>query len=158
MIFFSTINFSYQYLPEGKAYLEPSRTSTIELFHEFFFLCKIQKKTPVSESLFNKVTGLYLATSVKERTPTQVFSDQFYEIHKTPFLTEHLQATAFAEKYFTNKIVKNPLRKEKKWKQLVRKTTTHAKQKLNHYLHQLFISFYYLKISLFLFSLLPMIY
>ena len=90
-------------------------------------MCKIQKKTPVSESLFNKVTGLYLATSVKERTPTLVFSDQFCEIHKTPFLTEHLQATAFAEKYFTNKIVKNPLRKEKKWKQLVRKTTTHAK-------------------------------
>ena len=25
-IFFSTINFSYQYLPEAKAYLEPSRT------------------------------------------------------------------------------------------------------------------------------------
>ena len=30
-------------------------------------------------------------------------------------------------------MVKNPLRKEKKWKQLTRKTTTHAEQKLNHY-------------------------
>ena len=56
------------------------------------------------------------------------------------------------EKYFTNKIVKNPLRKEKKWKQLVRKTTTRAK--LNHYLHQVFIS--YSTISL-IFSQLPMI-
>ena len=27
--FFSTINFSYQYLQEAKAYLEPSRTSTL---------------------------------------------------------------------------------------------------------------------------------
>ena len=32
------------------------------------------------------------------------------------------------------------------------------KQKLNDYLHQVFLSFYYSKISLFLFSLLPMIY
>ena len=33
--FFSTINFSYQYLPEAKTYLEPSRTSTIQRFHDF---------------------------------------------------------------------------------------------------------------------------
>ena len=32
------------------------------------------------------------------------------------------------------------------------------KQKLNDYLHQVFLSFYCSKISLFLFSLLPMIY
>ena len=44
------------------------------------------------------------------------------------------------------------MRKEKKWKQLVRKTTTHAKQTLNHYLRQVFISFYYSKKNLFLFS------
>ena len=47
-------------------------------------------KTPVPESLFNKVTGLYPATSMKETTPTQVLSDEFCEILKT----EHLQATA----------------------------------------------------------------
>ena len=41
MIFFSTINFSYQYLPEAKAYLEPSQTSTMELFHENFFFAKL---------------------------------------------------------------------------------------------------------------------
>ena len=60
------------------------------------------------------------------------------------------------EKYFTNKIVMNPLRKETKRKQLVRKTTTHAEQNLNQYLHQVFISFYYSKIYFSLF--LPMIY
>ena len=42
------------------------------------------------ESLFNKVVGLYPTTSMKERTPTQVISDEFCEILKT----EHLQATA----------------------------------------------------------------
>ena len=61
-------------------------------------------------------------------------------------------------KKIKNTIEKKPLRKEKKWKQLVRKTTTHAEKKLNHYLHQVFISFYYSKVSLFLFPLLPMIY
>ena len=60
----------------------------------------------------------------------------------------------FTKKYFTDKTVKNSLRIKKKWKQLVRKTKTHAKQKLNHYLHQHFISFYYWQISLFFFSLL----
>ena len=44
----------------------------------------------MSESLFNKVAGLYTATSVKEITPTQVFCDEFCKILKT----ELLQATA----------------------------------------------------------------
>ena len=42
------------------------------------------------ESLFNKVAGLYPAISLKDMTPTQVFSDEFFEILKT----EHLQASA----------------------------------------------------------------
>ena len=80
------INFSYQYPLETKAYLEPSRTSAMELFREFFF-SKIHKKTPVPESLFNKVIGCYPETSLKERrTPIQVFSDEFGEIFKTPVL------------------------------------------------------------------------
>ena len=64
---FSTINFSYQYLPEAKAYLEPSRTSTMEFFRDFFFFCKIQKTTPVPESLFNKVTDRSLSSEVATR-------------------------------------------------------------------------------------------
>ena len=103
------------------------------------------------ESRFNKVTGLYSVTSLKEMTPTQVFSGEFCEILKNPFFAEHLQATTsvWQKKYFINKIVKNPLRKKRnKWKQLVRKTTTQTKQKLNHYLHQVFISFYYSRMSL----------
>ena len=39
------------------------------------------------------------------------------------------------EKYSSNKIVKNTLRKETNWKHLVRKTMTHTKQKLNLHLH-----------------------
>ena len=49
----------------------------------FFFFCKNHKKTPVPESLFNEVIGLYPATILKERTPAQVFSDEFCEIVKT---------------------------------------------------------------------------
>ena len=86
------------------------------------------------------------------------FSDEFARCLRHLF-TEHLQATASVlwKKYFINKIVKKSLRR-KKWKQLVRKTKTRAKQKLIHCLHQVSISFYYSKISLFLLSLLPMIY
>ena len=68
-------------------------------------------KTPVPESLFNKVIGVYPATSVKERTPIMGFFDEFCEILKTSFF----QATAsiLRKKYYTNKIVKKSLRKEK---------------------------------------------
>ena len=62
----------------------------MELFRDFFCCCKIHKKTPVPESLFNKFAGLYPATSLKEKTPTKGFFDEFCEILKT----EHLQATA----------------------------------------------------------------
>ena len=43
-------------------------------------------KTPVPESLFNKVTDLYLTTFLKEKTPIQLFSDEFCERYKTSFL------------------------------------------------------------------------
>ena len=43
---FLTINFSYQYLPEAKTCLKPSRTSTMELFREkYFFLQNSLEKT-----------------------------------------------------------------------------------------------------------------
>ena len=84
--FFSTINFSYQYLPETKAYLEPSRTFYNGAFSRNIFFSRIHKKTPVLESNFNKVTGVYPATSLKKRTPTQVFSGEFCEILNTPLL------------------------------------------------------------------------
>ena len=84
----------------------------MELFHEFFF-SKIHKKTPVPESLFNKVIGCYPETSLKERrTPIQVFSDEFGEIFKTPVLWKTSRwLLLFYEKIFNHS--KNSLRKEK---------------------------------------------
>ena len=88
-------------------------------------------------SFFSPSGGLllYPATSLKERTPA---------------LKRHLfcrippgNCYYSTEKYFTNKIVKDTPRKEKL---LMWKTATHAKQKLNYYLHQVFLSFYYSKI------------
>ena len=99
---------------------------------------KVHTKTPVPESLFNEVAGLDPATSLKEKTPIEVFSDEFCKMLKT---TPPSYCFCSTEKYFTNKILKNFLRKEK-----------------NGNLYQSFISFSYSKISLFLFSLLPMIY
>ena len=85
----------------------------MEFYGEIFF-CKIHKKTPVLESRFNKVTGLYPANSLKERTPNRVFSDEFCELLKTTFLqnTSRRLLLFYGKKYFINKIVKNSLRKE----------------------------------------------
>ena len=120
-------------------------------------MCKTHKKTPVLNSHFNKITGLYPAVSLRERTPIQVFSGEFCKILKTPFL-QNTSRRLLLFYYFISKIVKDPLRKGKKIETACKQTTTQAKLKLNHYLHQVFIFFYYSKMSLFLFSLLPMIY
>ena len=84
--FFSTINFPYQYLLEAKANLEPSQIFYNGAFSRNIFFCKIHSKAPVLEPHFNKVAGLYPEISLKERTPTQVFSSEFCQILKTPFL------------------------------------------------------------------------
>ena len=55
----------------------------------------------------------------------------------------HLQATASVLR--KNILPIELSEKIKKWKQLVRKTKTHAKPELNHYLHEVFISFYHQK-------------
>ena len=114
------------------------------------------------ESHFNKVTGLYSATSLKERTPTQVFSGEFCKVNKTPILqnTSKRVLLFYGKKYFINEIVKNPLKKRGRmgeWKQLVRKTTIQAKKTSSLSASSLHIV-YYSKMSLFLFSLIPMIY
>ena len=74
----------------------------MELFSEnLFFFPKFHKKTPVPESLFNKVIAFYTATSLKERTPIQVLSDKFCEILKTPFLQKtSRRLILFYEKIF----------------------------------------------------------
>ena len=69
-----------------EACLEPSRTFYNGAFSRNIFFWKIYKKTPVLESHFNKATGVYPPTSLKEGTPTQVFSSEFCEILKTPYL------------------------------------------------------------------------
>ena len=108
------------------------------------------------------MTGLYSATSLKERTPTQVFSGEFCKVNKTPILqnTSKRVLLFYGKKYFINEIVKNPLKKRGRmgeWKQLVRKTTIQAKKTSSLSASSLHIV-YYSKMSLFLFSLIPMIY
>ena len=87
-----TINFSYQYLPEAKAYLEPNRISTMELFRVFFFSKFTRKFTPVPESLFNKVTDRSLSSEIvaRKRSEKKVFLK--YE--------ENLQENTYAEELF----------------------------------------------------------
>ena len=86
--FFSTISFSTNTCQRLRCIQNPVENSTMELekYCEIYFFLQNSQETPVLESHFNKVTGLYPATSLKERTPTQVFSDEFCEILKAPFL------------------------------------------------------------------------
>ena len=81
---------------------------------------QISQEKSLPEPLLNEVVGLYSATLLKEKTPVQMFSDKLvtYLFYST-------------KKYFTGKIVKNPLKKD--WKQLVRKRTVHPEKKLKHY-------------------------
>ena len=130
---FSTVNFSYQYLNKAIAYLESSRTSTMQLIRETFFAkctgkhlcwslflkmlqtglyslkqslgvfcekdvlklyskfnfieitpchgCSLVNLLDIFRTPFCKNTSgellLYPATSLKEKTPTQVFLDEF---------------------------------------------------------------------------------
>ena len=62
-------------------YLEPTpKFCNGALLRNVFCCCKIHKKTPVLESHFNNVTGLYPAISLrgnfKERTPIQALEFQ----------------------------------------------------------------------------------
>ena len=60
------------------------------------------KKTPVPETLFNEVTGLYPAVLLKEKTPIQVFSGEFCKIHKTPFLQNTFKASVLQKNISQN--------------------------------------------------------
>ena len=96
--FFITIDFSYQYLPEAK---------------EKFYFCKIHMKTPVPEYLFNKVTDLYLPTLLKERTRSRCFLMNFARyLRRLFYRTPPGYCFCSTEKYFSNKIVNNPLKKK----------------------------------------------
>ena len=84
-----------------------------------------------------------LKTLLKEKSPMQVFSDDFCKINKTPFLQyTSRRLLPFYGKYFSTKIVK---RKRKKMETACKETTTYAEKKLKHYLHQVFISIYSFK-------------
>ena len=117
----------------------------------FYKIYGKKKKTPVPESLLNKVTLSLIIRQLcwKKRLRYRCCLVILY------FFTVHEQAT-------TSVLQKNilPIKQEwalwKKKKKTASKNNNTGRKKLNHYLHQFFISFYYSKISFFLLSLLPM--
>ena len=83
------------YLPHALRALVPhlphalrALMSVKKVFLEFR---KIHRKTPVPESLFNKVAGLRPATLLKKRLWHRCFPVNFAKFLRTPFLTKHLQ-------------------------------------------------------------------
>ena len=95
-----------------------------------------------------------------KKGPMQVFFDEFCEIFKVPFLQDtSRRLLLFYGKLFYHEKSKEPSEKRKKRRKLLVKKNNDAHiKKLKHYLHQVLISFYYSKISLFLIYLLLMIH
>ena len=99
--FFSNINFSYQYLPEDKVYLEPSRTFYNGVFGHFIFL------------FFAKFTRKHLCRNLV-LTKLQVSILQLHWKKGLPHRTPPGDLFCTMGKYFTNKIEQNVLW-EKQW-------------------------------------------
>ena len=79
-------------------YLEASRTSTIELFREKFFFCKIHKKTSVPESFFNEVTD----RSVPRSSRLEVFCEKDFLKMCSKFTGEHPRQNLISIKLLCN--------------------------------------------------------
>ena len=97
---FSMINVSYQYLPDTKAYLDPSRTSTMGILLQNVFLQNCR-------SLSSKFTER------KESHPGVFW--WILRDTKIQLFCRKPSGNCFCstQKSFTNKIEENPLRKEK---------------------------------------------
>ena len=87
--FFSTINFSYQYLPETKAYLEPSRTFyNGVVFANFFFVffAKFTRKHLCWSLILIKLQVSILQFHWKKGLQHRCFLVNFARYFKRPFL------------------------------------------------------------------------
>ena len=73
---------------------------------------KFNRKTLVSESLFNKVAGLEACDFIKKRLPHKYFPVKFAKFLRTPFFTEHFQwlLLNFNRFYFLNKTIRFSLK------------------------------------------------
>ena len=109
----------------------------------FFF--KIQKKNTCAGVFLIKLQVSILQLDWKEGLQHRCFLMNFARYLRHLFdRTPPCHCFCSTETCFTNKIAKNPLSKEKKMEALVRKTTSHAKQKRNHYLHYYLLSLHFL--------------
>ena len=107
---FKTINFSYQYLSEAKTCLEPSRTSAMELSCEKIFCAKFTRKHLCRSLFLIKLQVFILQLHWKKGLPHRCFLMNFASLYRTP----PRDCFCSTERYFTNKIEKNPLRKKMK--------------------------------------------
>ena len=88
-----------------------SRRSPKQVFSKFL---KIDKKTPVLESFSNKAASLYPETLLKEKTLIQELSDEFCDILLKTSFSLNSSWRLLTEKYFSSRIAKSLLKKEKR--------------------------------------------
>ena len=135
---------------QGKHFFTRQTVTKKQVFLKFW---KIHKKTPVPGFFLTKLQ-VQPATLLKEMTLIQVFMMNFAK-YLRHFLYRTPQCDCFCstEQYFTNKIENCPLKKKMETAGIKSNDTRRKKHK--HYVHQVFISIYSSKTSLFPFSLLP---
>ena len=92
---------------------------------------------------FNKNTNLYPATLLKERARMHVFFDEFWETSHLFYRTIPEDCFCSTEKYFTNEIVKKPLKNEKKHENYRYENNYIRRKKLKHNLYEVFIFPYF---------------
>ena len=75
----------------GKSSSENLRSSRSQMFFKIGVLkiSQCSQKTPVFESLFNKVGALKACIFIKKEIPTQVSSSKYCEIFKNSFFVQH---------------------------------------------------------------------
>ena len=56
--------------------------------------CNIHRKTPMLESLFNKVAGLQGCSFIKKRLQHRCFFCEYYKLFKNSYFEEHLKTAA----------------------------------------------------------------
>ena len=74
---------------------------------------KFTEKTRASESVFNKIAGLWPATLVKKRLSYRFFAVNFAKFLRTLFLQNILVLSVLVFLYHTRVVIKNPVKHQK---------------------------------------------
>ena len=130
--FFQRLTFPTNNCQRLKCISNPVEHSTMELFRNFFFKCKIPRKHLRWSLILKKLQVSILKLHWKKGLRYRCFVVDFCEMFKTPLLqnTPRRPLLLYRKKYFINKIVKKPLRKREKMETACKKNNETGKRSM----------------------------